>query len=129
EEPLDFAPVRGAFVAEVLRDPRCGGLERLALGDFAVEKPQGISLQPELAVAVQLLIERTVVVLQLLEIRRTALVVTDRVELQTRIVKAGLPQPRARDLDHLRVDPRRGAPDRLDVELEELPVAAFLWPV
>src|SRR5258705_216040 len=84
---------------------------------------------PTPGVAGQLLFKRTVVILQLLEIGRTAFVVTDRVELQTGVVQPCLPQPRARDLDDLCVDPGRGAPDRLHVELEELPVAALLRPV
>ncbi len=109
-----------------LRSPR---LERLALRHLAVEQAQRVDLEAALAVGVQLVLERPVVGAQQLEVRGPALVVADGVELECELVEPYLDQPRASELDDLHVHRRAPNADRLDVELEELPVAPFLRPV
>ena len=129
EQPPHRRPVCGALVTQVVGDSRRVSLERLALRHLAVEQAQRIPLEAELAIAVELGFQRTVVSLQALEVGRPALAVADAVELQAQVLETDLVQPLACQLDHLCVQPRRRASDRFHVELEELPVAALLWPV
>ena len=75
-------PCRGALLAQVVGDARRFGLERLALRHLAVEQAQRVGLEPPLAVAVQLVLQRPVVLAQQLEVGRPALEVADRVQLQ-----------------------------------------------
>src|SRR5207245_2935669 len=128
EQTADRIPRLRARTAEVIGDARCIGLEGLTLRDLAIEQAQRIGLQTSLAIAVQLVLERTVVLAQELQVRRPADVVADRVELQPQIADSGLSQPPRRDLDDLRIERRARGPDGLDVVLEELAVPALPRP-
>src|SRR5947209_5570692 len=64
-----------------------------------------------------------------LEVGRAAGRVAETVERQEQGLAADLVHPLGWQLDHLCVQPRRRASDRFHVALEDLPVAALLWPV
>ena len=104
-------------------------LERLALRHLAVEQAQRVDLETALALLVQLVPEGPVVSPEQVQVRGPALVVADGVELERELVEPYLDQPRAGKLDDLHVHRRARPANRLDVELEELPVAPFLRPV
>ena len=94
-------PSRRAFFAQMVGDPGRVSLEGLALGHLAVEQAQRVALQAELAVAVQLRLQRPVVLPQLLEVSRAAFAVADRVQLEPQLAEADLSQPPRRQLDDL----------------------------
>ncbi len=113
----------------MVRDPRRTLLEGLVLRHLAVQEAQRVDLQPALAVWVQPVLQRPVIVAQELEVRGPALLVADGVEVQREVRKTDLEQPVATQLDDLDVEGGARRADRLDVELEELAVAALLWAV
>src|SRR5438874_719305 len=122
-------PRRGAGLAEMVGDSRRIRLEGLALGHLAVKEPEWIHLDPVLALAVEPRFEGPVVGAQEIQIRRPADGVPDGVQLQGQLFQPNFEEPCTRDLDHLCVESGAGTTDGLDVELEELAVAAFLGSV
>src|SRR5258708_9901207 len=74
-------------------------------------------------------LERGVRSLHLFEVRGAVFAVSDRVQLEPELAQPDLVQPSLGELDDLRVQRCASHADGLDVELGELPVAAFLGPV
>src|SRR5258708_39323545 len=92
-----------ALLAQMVGDAWRLGFERLVLRDLAVEQEERVRLEPPLAVAMQLVLQRSVIRLQQLQVRGAAFGVPDGVELQPELTDSELAQPRGGDLDDLRV--------------------------
>src|SRR5262249_50842933 len=95
---------------------------------LAIEQTQRIALEALLAVVAQFVEVRLPEVVNRLPDLRTTDRVTDGIDLETQLQPEFAPQ----FIDHqddFGVTCRVGAPEPLDAELVELPIATLLWPL
>ena len=129
EVGLDGCEVFRARTAQPIRDPRRRGVDGGHRRVLGVEQPQDVALEPVPFELRQLVDMAAEVRRQLLDVRRAAGRVADRVEVNLDPVQTGVAVEAQRELDDLGVDRRTRIADRLDVELPELPIPTGLRTV
>ena len=121
--------MRGAYGAEVIRDPGRGGVHVLHRGILGIEEAEGVRLEAPPLQLRQVRLGPAVVGDEGRKIGGPAGRVADRVEEDLHVGQAGVAVEARAELHQLRVDRRSRVADRLDVPLPELPEATRLRPV
>jgi len=129
EQSPEFPEVGGAVFAEVVCDGWGAGNNRLAALLFAVEKAEGVPIEAGATISADAVELVAIVITKDLEILRTAIDITNRVELENEICEAQLIVKTPKKLYGLGIDGGGSIADSLGAELMVLPVAARLGAV